>query len=457
MSDQNMDVKPQPPDFKKMEVGINDLIQREKQGALTRAEKTKWNRLAKEHGYSLPDYLKSLRQLIIESAKPKPCLAELPKIPTASDILKKEQKERDDERYFRDLVGRARRGKLDDKELVKLSQALANGGEGIPPTGMKVFGEYAASRGEALVQYVRCLLEINGFVKKTGEESFDSETMPVEPVAHLVRFPRFVLDALEAGTALTKEGKIALLTIIGSQERELTAQAAGRGVWPVETALEIAKIWITNFNAAVLAGEAVFAGTMKACRLPVEHCLCRTHEAAGDLIKRRQFKSWKQRAHVDLACAWLREKGQGVLAHPPWDAPAGVHEGLELLRIAFALPEKPPAEAKAGPKAPANAKRKPRNKWPVLALKHKIAVYKIWKDYNTWAKGRAVGRPTFKDCWADSEDRLKPLNVASAAHLRAVVKDRIEAERVAASKAANAKRRATAMLDPPAATWMKQN
>ncbi len=446
------DCAPKTLDFKKLGAEINDLIQRGRDRKLTPAGKRKLSRMAKNHGQSLSDYLETVRRLSEEYAKPKPALAEMPRIPTASDIRKNERRERDSETYFRDLAGRARCGKLAEKEIAKLSHAAANDGAGIPATGRKVLGEHAAARGETLIQHVRCLLEINGFVKKTGEGDFDSETMDVEPVAHLARFPRFALDALEAGAALTKEGKLVLLTIIGSQEREMAAQAAGRGVWPVETALEIAKFWVTHFDAAVRSGDAAFADKTKACRLPVEHCLCRTHEAACDLIKRKQFKSWKQKAHVDHACAWLREKRQGVFAHPPWDAPAGVHEGLELLRSVFGLSETQSADAPSEPAAPASAKRKPRKKWPALALKHKCAVYKIWKNYNAWAKGRAVGRPTFNNCWTDNEDRLKPLNVASAAHLRAVVKDRIEAERVAAAKEKDAKRRANAMLDPLADT-----
>ena len=456
MRERKKDAKPKMPDFKKMKLEIDDLIQREQQGKLTPAEKRKLSRNAKEHNLSLPDFLQTLRHLVEESAKPKPRLAEMPKIPTASDLKKKEQKERDADQYFRSLAGRARSGKLVKKEIAKLSHAAANDGAGIPAIGKKVFGEDAASRGQTLTQYVRCLLEINGFVKKTGK-GFDSETMTVEPVAHLARFPRFALDALEAGSALTKEGKQVLLTIIGSQEREMAAQAAGRGVWPVATALEVAKLCVTHFDEAVRLVETVYADKKKERWMSITPCLIRTHEAASDLIKRKQFKSWKQMAHVDHACAWLREKRQGVLAHPPWDAPAGVHEGLELLRSAFGLSEKPPADAPAGPKAPARAKRKPCNKWPVLVLKHKIAVYKIWKSYNVWAKGRAVGRPTFIECWVESEDKLKPLNVTSAAHLKAVVKDRIEADRVAAAKEEDVKRRENTMLDPPAATWSKQD
>ena len=68
-----------------------------------------------------------------------------------------------------------------------------------------------------------------------------------------------------------------------------------------------------------------------------------------------------------------------------------------------------------------------------------------------------MGRPTFKDCWVDKADLLKPLEITSTAHLRAVVKDRIEAERAAAAKEKDAKRRANAMLDPPVAQWSKQN
>jgi len=52
---------------------------------------------------------------------------------------------------------------------------------------------------------------------------------------------------------------------------------------------------------------------------------------------------------------------------------------------------------------------------------------------------------------------LKPLEITSTAHLRAVVKDRIEAERVAAAKEEDAKRRANAMLDPLAEARSKQN
>lgn len=448
---------PEKPDFKKMEADINDLIQQEKQGTLSQAIKTEWTRLAKDHGQSLPEYLKSMRNLILEFAKHKRRLADMPKITTASDLQNKEQKERNAEKYFRDLAQRAWCGKLDETEIAKLSHAAENDGTGIPSMGRKVLGAIAAARGETLSQYARCLLEINGFVRKTSEDDFDNETMAVEPVAHLACFPRFAVDALEAGSALSKEGKQALLTIIGTQEREMAAQAAGRGVWSVETALEIAKLWVTHFDAAVRSGEAVYADKKGERWMSVTPCLCRTHEAACDLIKRKQFKSWKQKAYVDLACSWLREKGKGVFAHPPWDAPAGVHEGLELLRSAFGLSETQSADAPAEPTAPASAKRKPRNKWPALALKHKTAVYKIWKDYNVWAKGRAVGRPTFKDCWADNEDRLKPLNVTSAAHLRAIVKDRLEAERVAAAKEKDAKRRANTMLDPLAATWSKQN
>lgn len=457
MSDQKKKAKPKMPDFKKMKLEIDDLIQREQQGKLTPTQKRKLFRMAKEHNLSLPDFLQTLRRLSDEYAKPKPWLAEMSKIPTASDLMKKEQKEREADKYFRGLAGRARRGKLVKKEIEKLSHAAANDGAGIPTIGRKVFGEDAVSRGQTLTQYVRCLLEINGFVRKTGAAEFDSETMTVEPVAHLARFPRFALDALEAGTALSKDGKLALLNIIGSQESEMAAQAAGRGVWPVATALEVAKLYVTHFDEAVRMGESVFVSTKKEYWPSITPCLISTHEAASDLIKRKQFKSWKQMAHVDHACAWLREKRQGVLAHPPWDAPAGVHEGLELLRSAFGLSEKPPTDAPAGPKAPASAKRKPRNKWPMLVVKHKIAVHKIWKAYNMWAQDRAAGRPTFIECWVEREDQLKPLNVTSAAHLRAVVKDRIEAARVAAAKEDAAERRANAMLDPLAEARSKQN
>ena len=457
MRERKNDAKPKTPDFEKMKLEIEDVIRREQQGKLTPAEKRKLSRKAKDHNLSLPDFLQTLRHLVEESANPKPRLAEMPKIPTASDLKKKEQKERDADKYFRSLAGRARCGKLVKKEIEKLSHAEANDGAGIPAIGRKVFGEVAASRGQTLTQYVRCLLEINGFVKKTGAADFDSETMTVEPVAHLARFPRFALDALEAGAALTKEGKLVLLTIIGSQEREMAAQAAGRGVWPIATALEVARLWVTHFDAAVRMVETVYADKKKERWMSITPCLSRTHEAASDLIKRKLFKSWKQMAHVDHACAWLREKRQGVLAHPPWDAPAGVLEGLELLRSAFGLSEKPPADAPAGNKAPASAKRTPRNKWPKLALKHKIAAYKVWRDYNKWAKDRTVGQPTFKDCWVDNADLLKPLEITSAAHLRAVVKDRIEAKRVAAAKDEAAERRANAMLDPLAEARSKQN
>ena len=457
MSDQKKDAKPKTPDFKKMKLEIDDAIHREQQGTLTPAEKRRLSRKAKDHNQTLPEFLKSMRQLIEVSAEPKPRLAEMPRIPTASDLKKKEQEERDADKYFRGLAERARSGELNNKEIAKLTHAEANDGAGIPQIGRKVLEGYAASRDQTLAQYLGSLLAINDFVRKTSDEDFDYETMNVEPVAHIARFPRFVLDALGAGAALSKEGKQALLTIIGMQEREMAAQAAGHGTWPIETAFEVAKLCITHFSAAVRMGESVFAPKEKECWMSITSCLSRTHEAASDLIKRKQFRSWKQKAHVDLACAWLRDKREGVLAHPPWDAPAGVHEGLELLRLAFGLSEQPPADAPAGPKAPANAKRKPRNKWPMLVLKHKIAVHKIWKAYNMWAQDRAAGRPTFIECWVEREDQLKPLNVTSAAHLRAVVKDRIEAERVAAAKEEDAKRRENTMLDPPAATWSKQD
>ena len=337
------DRKPIELDLKKMGLEINDAIQREQEGKLTQAERRKLTRMAKDRNQSLPDLLKSMRNLIEASAKPKPLLAEMPKIPTASDLKKKEQKKRADEMYFRDIADWARRGELNKKEIEKLSHAAANGGEGIPTLGRKVLEGCAIPRGQTLSQYLRSVLAINDFVMKTGEDDFDCELMTAEDIEDFASLPNFVPDALGAGVALCKGGKLALLTIIAKQENEMRDQANSRGKWSRQTAIDVAKVWITNFYTTVAHGEFVFSDKEKGTWPLVTSCLLHTHEAAGILIQNALIKSPEQRGQVARACAWLREKRQNPLSHPPCDAAAGVHEGIELLKDALALQGYPPA------------------------------------------------------------------------------------------------------------------
>jgi len=326
------DRKPIDPDLKKMGVEINDAIQREQEGKLTPTERRKLTRMAKDRNQSLPDFLKSMRHLIEVYAKPKPLLAEMPKIPTASDLKKKEQKKRADEKYFRDLVGWARSGELNNKEIEKLSHAAANGGEGIPALGKKVLEGCAAPRGQTLPQYLGSLLAINDFVRETGEDDFDSDLMTAEDADRYARLPNFVADALGAGVSLCKGGKLALLTIIAKQESEMREQANSRGKWSRQTAIDVAKVWITNFYTTVAHGESVFSDKEKGTWPLVTSCLHHTHEAASMLIQNALIKSPEQRGQVARACAWLREKRGNPLSNAPCDAAAGVHEGLELLK-----------------------------------------------------------------------------------------------------------------------------
>lgn len=364
--DEKKDCDPKTPDFKKMELELNDALQREQEGKLTPAERRKLTRMAKDRNQSLPDFLKYMRHLVEASAKPKPLLAEMPKIPTASDLKKKEQKERADEKYFRDLAGWARSGELNRKEIEMLSHAEANGGEGVPTLGKKVLVGCAASRGQTLPQYLGSLLAINDFVRKTGEDDFDSDLMTAEDADRYARLPNFVADALGAGVSLCKGGKLALLAIIAKQESEMREQSNSRGKWSRQTALDVAKVWITNFYATVAHGEIVFSDKEKGTWPLVTSCLLHTHEAAGILIQNALVRSPEQRGQVARACAWLREKRENPLSHPPCDAAAGVHEGLELLKDALNLqgcPPPVPAEASA----PAAIPPEPRTKVEVQA------------------------------------------------------------------------------------------
>ena len=338
------DRKPIELDLKKMGLEITDAIQREQEGKLTPAERRKLTRMAKDRNQSLPDFLKSMRHLIEASAKPKPLLAEMPKIPTASDLKKKEQKKRADEMYFRDLADWARRGELNKKEIEKLSHAEANGGEGIPTLGRKVLEGCATPRGQTFSQYLRSLLAINDFVMKTGEDDFDCELMTAEDIDGFASLPNFVPDALGAGVSLCKGGKLALLTIIAKQENEMREQANSRGKWSRQTALDVAKVWITSFYTTVAHGEFVFSEKEKGTWPLVTSCLLHTHEAAGILIQNALIKSPEQRGLVARACAWLREKRENPLSNPPCDAAAGVYEGLELIKDALKLQGCPPAE-----------------------------------------------------------------------------------------------------------------
>lgn len=328
---------PKTPDFKTLGVEITDAIQREQEGKLTPAERRNLTRMAKDRGQSLPEFLNVMQRLALESAKPKPWLKEAPEVSVSNNRIKTEQKTSSDEKYFRDLVGWANGGDLKKKEIEKLSHAAANGGEGIPAAGRKVLSGHAASRGQTLPQYLRCMLAINDFVRKTGEDDFDHEVMTADELDHYARLPNFVPDVLGAGVVLCKEGKLALLSIIASQESEMRAQANSRGNWPREAALDVAKVWITHFVTTIVHGEFVFSEKEKGTWPLATSCLLHTHKAAATLIQNALLKSPVQKGQVARACAWLREKRENPLAYPPWDAAVGVHEGLELLKDALGL------------------------------------------------------------------------------------------------------------------------
>ena len=330
-------------DYKTFAMEFEELVQREQAGKLSKAETRKWSGQAKVRGQTLPDYLKSMQNLMSLYAQPSPNFADMPKIPTTSELIKREQVEWKLAESFRKLVGWAKSGDLKTIEIKKLKHAETNDGEGIPPIGRQVLEGYASSRGQTLPQYIRSLLEINGFVRKTAEGDFDHELMTGEDLDYFARFPRFVLDVLGTGAALSREGKLALLLIAAQQEREMRAQASGSGAWPIKVALEVAKVIIANWSGIIRAGECVFSEKE---RLPsIISLFTRAHEAAGALIQSTLIKSPEQRGQVARACAWLREKREMPLSYPPWDAADRVHEGLEILKEALGLCGRLPSAA----------------------------------------------------------------------------------------------------------------
>ncbi len=322
-------------DCKKFAGEFEDLVQREQLGTLSKAEVKKWSGMAKKQGQSLPDYLNCMQNLMSLYAQPSPNFANMPRIQTTSERKKSEQAAGKIEESFRKLVGWAKSGELKSIENEKLKHAETNDGEGIPPIGRQVLEGYAASRGQTLPQYLRGLLEINGFIRKTAESEFDHELMTDEDLDYFARFPRFVLDVLGAGTVLSREGKLALMIIASQQEKEMRAQASGRGAWPIEAALEVAKVLIANWSAIIRTGESVFAEKEKLP--PITSLFTRTHEEAGTLIQNTLIKSPEQRGLVARAFAWLRENKETPLSYPPWDASDRIHEGLEILKDALGL------------------------------------------------------------------------------------------------------------------------
>lgn len=246
------------------------------------------------------------------------------------------------------LIRRAASGKLTIEEIKKLKLAAERDGLHLSHEGRAAFEQYAASHGHTLQECLQFLLEINGFIRVTGEAEFDPDDNHAGMIDLCARIPMFIPEALTNRDAtLTFEKKMVLVNIIVLQANEMKAQAKGLGKWPKETAFSVAKAWITRYSLLLQESERVFAKERADVRSRLASTLNWAHEEASGLLKHELCASYVEKAQVDAICGWLRATKEWFPPQLPWDAPKNVHEGLELLLDRFGLSGRPPAAVPA--------------------------------------------------------------------------------------------------------------
>jgi len=246
------------------------------------------------------------------------------------------------------LIRRAESGKLTIEEIKKLKIAVEQDGLHLSPEGRAAFEQYAASHGHTLQECLQFLLEINGFIRVTGEAEFDPDDNHAGMIDLCARIPMFIPEALANRDAtLTFEKKMVLVNIIVLQANEMKAQAKGLGKWPKETAFSVAKAWITRYSLLLQESEQVFAKERADIRSRLASTLNWAHEEASGLLKHVLCASYVEKAQVDAICGWLRATKEWFPPQLPWDAPKNVHEGLEFLADRFGMAGQPPAAAPA--------------------------------------------------------------------------------------------------------------
>jgi hypothetical protein len=246
------------------------------------------------------------------------------------------------------LVHRAMSGKLTIGEINKFETVAGGDGQQLSPDERQAYEEYAENRGQTLQECLQLLSEINCFVRVTGQPEFDPDEKHAGMIDHYGRIPLFLPEVFANKDVMrTSEGRIVLAGIISLQTDEMKAQTKGRGKWPRETAVSVAKVWIKKYASILRNGEDVYADDRAIIWSTVSSALKRAHEEASGLLKHELCASYVEKAQVDAICGWLRATKEWFPPQLPWDAPKNVHEGLELLLDRFGLSGRPPAAVPA--------------------------------------------------------------------------------------------------------------
>ena len=246
------------------------------------------------------------------------------------------------------LVNRAMSGKLTIGEIKKFKLAADGDGQQLSRDERLAFKEYAENRGQTLQECLQLLSEINCFVRVTGQPEFDPDDNHAGMIDHCARIPLFLPEALANKDVLrTSEGRMVLIGIIALQTDEMKAHAKGRGKWPSETAVSVAKVWIKKYASMLHNGEDVYADDRAIVGSAVSNALKWAHVEASGLLKNALCVSHVEKAQVDAVCGWLRDTKTNFPPQLPWDAPKNVHEGLELLMDKFNLSGHSPAAVPA--------------------------------------------------------------------------------------------------------------
>ena len=246
------------------------------------------------------------------------------------------------------LVHRAMSGKLTIGEIKKFEIAADGAGQQLSQDEKQAYEEYAENRGQTLQECLQLLLEINCFVRVTGQPEFDPEDKHAGMIDHCGRIPLFLPEAFANKDVMrTSEGRIVLAGIISLQTDEMIAQTKGRGKWPMEAAVSVAKVWIKKYASMLRNGEDVYADDRAIIWSTVSSALERAHEAASGLLKHALCASYVEKAQVETICGWLRDTKVSFPPQLPWDAPKNIREGVELLMDKFYLSGKPPAAVPA--------------------------------------------------------------------------------------------------------------
>jgi len=244
------------------------------------------------------------------------------------------------------VVHRAMSGKLTIGEIKKFELAADGASQQLSHEERQAYEEYAENRGQTLQECLQLLSEINCFVRVTGQQEFDPEEKHVGMIDHYGRIPLFLPEALANRDVMrASEGRMVLIGIISLQTDEMKAQTKGRGKWPRETAVSVAKGWVRKYVSMLRNVEHVFADDRADVGCAVSSALKRAHEAASGLIKNALCASYVEKAQVEATCGWLRDTIENFPPQLPWDAPKNIREGLELLMDKFERSEKPPVAA----------------------------------------------------------------------------------------------------------------